>query len=373
MPVSKNVDTILSSLQKYGVNPETIANMRRDLDGNKAADNYLNEGILRRNQFTAFVTQSEKEKRELQDKVKELATLHDAANSTSIDQNLVKSLTEKIAAIEDYLIDEGYDEDEVRGISFKEKTALTESLRTENLQAQKTIDKTVENKEEENDMPNYVDEDTFKRNLQSSVADMTLNQMQIQSEIAREVRKYERLYGREVDDSLVDNFTGIVVQSILNGENKTVPQIAESHFKISERQEQNRNAEFEQKVEAARREERAKVLKETGVPARNSSRNGGSAIFRRQKYETSPNQNSQTTQTSQQVEDNKPNLQTSQDAPAGMVKLANGKIVPLNKEGIPEFFRGRRSQEERVESASNFYNEVVEKVGEEGERMGFME
>lgn len=369
MPVSKNVETVLSSLRRYGVNPQTIASLEQDLSSNKAANNYLNEGIIRRNQFTEYVTKAEQEKQVLQNKIQELATLHDAAGSTSIDPTLVTSLTEKIAAIEDYLIEEGYDEDEVRNISFKEKTALTESLRKENLQAQETINETITKKEEDEDMPTgkYVDEDTFRANLQTSVADMTLNQMQIQAEIAREIRRYEKLYGREVDENLVDNFSSTVVDSILKGEQKTVPQIAESHFKISEREQKNREEEFNQRLEAARKEERAKVLRETGVPARTSVRNGGSPIFRTQKFETA--QSTQTEQTSNPP----PNPQTSQDAPAGMVKLANGKIVPVNKEGVPEYFRGRRSQEERVESGVNFYNEVVEKVGEEGERMGFME
>jgi hypothetical protein len=373
MPVSKNVETLLDTLTKYKVNPQTIASLRKDLDSNKAASGYLDAGIIRRNQFTEYISKTEKEKKELQTQITELATLHDAAGSTSIDPTLVQSLTEKIAAIEDYLIEQGYDEDEVRNISFKEKTALTESLRNENLQAQQTIDDTVIKKEEEEDMPNgkYVDEETFKTNLQTSVADMTLNQMQIQSEISRQIRRYEKLYGREVDESLVDNFTATVVDSILKGEQKTVPQIAESHFKISEREEKNREEEFNQRLETARREERAKVLRETGVPARTSARTGGSPIFRTQKFETSTT--AQTDQTSQQVTNPPPNPPSNQDAPAGMVKLANGKTVPVNKEGVPEYFRGRRSQDERVESGVNFYNEVVEKVGEEGERMGFME
>jgi hypothetical protein len=249
---------------------------------------------------------------------------------------------------------------------------LTESLRTENLDAQKKIDETiVDNGDEEMPNKNFVDEETLNGTVQNSIANMTLNQMQIQSEISRQVRQYEKLYGREADEALIDTFTQTVVDSILKGEQKTVPQIAESHFKISERQNKNREEEFNQRLDAARKEERAKVLKETGVPSRTSARAGGSPIFRTQKFETPAT--TQTAQTSQEEKTTSTIVSPAQEAPLGMVKLPNGKIVPMNKDGIPEFFRGRRSQDERVEKAANFYSEVTEKVGEEGERMGFME
>jgi hypothetical protein len=75
MPVSKNVQTVLDNLQRYGVNPQIVASLRKDLDGNKNANNYLDGGIIRRNQFTEYVTKAEKEKTELQNRIKELATL----------------------------------------------------------------------------------------------------------------------------------------------------------------------------------------------------------------------------------------------------------------------------------------------------------
>jgi hypothetical protein len=97
--------------------------------------------------------------------------------------------------------------------------------------------------------------------------------------------------------------------------------------------------------------------------------NGGSPIFRgRQKFqpETSTTQTSQTT--------NNNNSQEPKNVPAGMVELANGKVVPIDqKTGIPHYHMGRGTQEERVEKAAERYNAVIERIGEDGMAMGFGE
>jgi hypothetical protein len=369
---SKNVETVLSNLQKYGVSSDLISNLQKELDKNKNADKYLESGIIRRNQFTEYVTKAEEEKKVLENKVKELATLHDVSSSHSLDDETKKSLLEKVTAIEDFLIEEGYDEDEVRKISFKEKQTLTESKRVENLEAENKTKELLQAKEEEEEMPskNYVDEETLNSHVQTGMATMAMNTMAVNSQVLRFARKYEKLYGKDADDNLIDSFPEKVLESISKGEQKTVDQIADEHFKLSDRVEKNREDEVSRRIEAARIEERNKISKETGIPSRASRfNNGGSPIFRgRQKFqpETSTTQTSQTT--------NNNNSQEPKNVPAGMVELANGKVVPIDqKTGIPHYHMGRGTQEERVEKAAERYNAVIERIGEDGMAMGFGE
>lgn len=362
-----NTETILNTLKRFNVDPNLVSNLKSELDKNKAADGYLDKAVTRTNQFNEYVTKKDREVQELQTKIKELATLHDVSKTSSLDEGMKKAVLEKIALLEDALIETGqFNEDEVRNLSFAEKQILTKvNDDVEKANIKKVLETKLESEEDE-EMPNskqYLEKDELTDIVQNTQARTTLAGISINNKIFKKIRQYEKLAGKEADEKLIDGFEDKVLSDIMANSGKDIDEMAEEHFKISELQTARQSADLQRQLKEAEEKGAREALKREGVvPRQQTSRfgRGTSPVYARKRFGSSEAPNQESADTS--GGDNK-NLNANSGE---MVELNNGKKVPINKDGIPEYYRGRGDRSDRVERASEKHGQIMDKLGSEG-------
>lgn len=333
--MNENTRKILADLKAAGIDTSGIENqitVNPILD--KKADSIIGAGVLRQQEYTRYMNEAVRQKREVEETARNLATLHDASKTTQLPQQAL----EAIEKMEQALIGTGlFDEESVKAVSYQGKVPLQTIINDTN----KAIDANATNasvqKKEEFQMPNqqfdeskFIDTDTF----QTSLANLAYGGIATNLRINAALREVEELGIKPTRDQL-NKLEANLRTGMESGKN--LDSILDETFEISKARQAKQDADIENRIKSAREEARAEALKEAGVPTVKRFNYGRHPILDRKSNEVVP-------QNGNQEGD----------------KTAAQKDLPVNKYGDVEVFRGRRGREERLQNASELHEKVME-------------
>lgn len=301
----------------------------------KVAASEIGGGLLRQQEFTSYMNREREERKALEEKVQQLASLHDSAGALSANPEAYKEALSTIASIEEFLISEGYNEEEVRKLSLVSKQGLTELIKeTEKQPPTNTPAKETPAKKEDEEMTidtsNFVDIKTF----QEQSANNILGNVHLSARIAAATNRATKM-GIEVTDEMLTKLPDNLRTGSESGKN--IDQIFDETFGFSERQKVLDKEKYDKDMADAEARGRAAAAQEFGVPNRQVTRQADhSPVFRN------------ITKTERKVEE----------------KVDLDK-VPTNKFGDAEYFRTRPQnrevgRENRAMAAARHYDSVLE-------------
>lgn len=317
MALNAETEAILKDLESSGFDLSTV---RTQAKGNpileSAANSKLGGGILRRQEFLQYKTSKDTEVQGLQDKIRELAAAHDSAEGFKGNNELYTAALEKITILEDNLIAEGYNPDEVRGLSFKEKEGLkaatdkAKELEAGNARGGKSMPDT--------DEKDYVETNQFQQILANVAGGTLIGSMRATNQINRAIR-----LGIEITDEMLETYEKNLLTGLEN--KKSYEQIADETFGIAAKLKEVEAANRTKEVDAEVRKQVAEKLKEAGVSTSRSmtSKRGLFGAVKPREVDESL-------------------IPTGE----GGTKIVNGRKVPVNKSGETEYYKLRGGREE---------------------------
>lgn len=309
----------LNDLKEAGFDISALESQIQNPILEKQADRLMGGGILRQQEFSQYMTKTTEEKKILEAQVKQLAALHDSADSLVGNDAVYREALELIAKQEAALITAGYDEEEVKALSLSSTTKLTEKLKPEN----KPV---ISNKETEDDMgkvdlSDYIDNKTF----QAAAANQIYGSVALNSKVQAAMLKAQRL-GIELTDENVGSIAENLRKTIEAG--GTIDDAIDKNFGISAREQVVAEENQKKAVDAARAEGLAEGLKQGGVPRRSVSTEG---------HPLSKISHVKAVETEKVTFDN----------------------VPENKFGDKEIYKTRGNANSRIANAQNFHEKVL--------------
>lgn len=230
----------------------------------KVADNLIGGGILRQREFSQYMTKTSEEKVALEKQVKELAALHDSAGSLQGNDETYKAMLQAIADREELLIKAGFDEEEVKNLSFT--TGNRENVLNKKVEDKPVVETKVEEKvvTKPTDDKTYIDVETFQAQQANTIYGNIAMTAKVQGAFDR-ARELGIKVAPEVSNNLAEN----VRKGIDAG--KTIDTIFDEQFGFSAAEVANREAKHLQDVKDAEARGRAEAFKE-GPPQRHVSR-----------------------------------------------------------------------------------------------------
>lgn len=251
---------ILNDLKNAGLNTSSIEqqlNVNPILD--KQTDAIIGAGVLRQADYTRYMQQTQAKENELNQKINELATLHDAAKVSALPQEALDAIDKmEKALIETNL----YDEESIKSVSFVGKQALTPLINQPPQNTPAPINSNIP-KETEMDTSKFVDVDMFQR----ASANLVYGNAAINAKVTAAIRRAEKL-GIEVTDEMLDSFHANMIDGV-ERKNLSIDQVIDKQFKISETQKVRDQENFQKQLKDAEAKGRADALKENNIPARN--------------------------------------------------------------------------------------------------------
>lgn len=299
----------------------------------KQAQNIIGGGILRQQEFSQYMTKTREEKAVLEKQVKELAALHDSAGALEGNTEIYKAALEVIAEQEDLLIKAGFDEEEVKQLSFAKKKGLTDLVT--NIPSPKIepviITKENENMANEVDTSKFIDIDTF----QTASANNIYGSAALSARINAALRRADKLK-IEVKDETINNLAEILRKGVEAGKNIDTVFDETFGFTVTEKLQQE---EAQKKaVEDARALGRSEGLKEAGIPVRRVTHVGPPSPL------------------SNLFESRKVVVEEKKTTPGEVIRNAKGEVDYAAMRGSREQRRAAR-----LENAENFHDQVLER------------
>jgi len=333
---------VLDDLKRAGLDTSSIENqMRANPLVDKQADFVLGDGILRQSEYTRYMNQAVQEKRELEARVQQLATMHDASKTTQ----LPKEALDTIATLEQELINTGlFDEQSVREVSYRGKKPLMELVNQPNPNPPAPAPPQQPQQRNMN-MPNpdleknYVDMDTHT----TSMANLAYGSIATNMQIAAKIDEVKAL-GIPVTATDVERLTEELRRDFSTGQGN-MDRVFNNVFKVQEVKAAKEKEVRDKELSDARAAGKAEGLKEAGVPGRKVLKGSGSPLFQKR---SAANQIPENTQVKNPYTDEQGNIDPSK--------------LPRNKYGDLERFKLRRSKEERLAGAADAYNEIMERA-----------
>lgn len=227
----------------------------------KVAEKKIGGGLLRLDDYSRFMSKTKEENLALENKVKELAALHDSSGALQGNEDVYKVALQVIADQEAALIAAGFDEAEVKELSFANKTKLT-------VPSEKKVDKVIV-KPEEKIVPNfdektYIDAETFNKQQEQTI----YNNITMTG-LVQEAFEKARALGIKVAPEVARNLASNVFNGVKVG--KTIDQVFDEQFGFSATEAIKREEKHAQDVKDAEARGRAEAFKE-GPPQRHVSR-----------------------------------------------------------------------------------------------------
>lgn len=337
--MNENTKRILDDLRKAGIDTTTIENQLKVspiLD--KQADHIIGGGILRQQEYTRYMNQVSEEKKKLDQQVRELATLHDASQTTQLPQAALDTMKK----MEEALIATGeYDEESVKQVSYIGQRALKDMVQK---QPEKPVVEQIQDRmtnpnfNAQLDATRYVDVDT----LQAQLNNMAVGGVTTNLEINAAMEELKDL-GIKIDRAKVRQFQNNLISGFQVGKN--LDTILDETFEVSKAKQAKLDADIENRIKEAAEKARAEALKEAGVPSTKKFKFGRHPILDR-KRDSERNVSVQQT-----------NGNTDGKAPEN---LNLNKELPTNKYGDVEIYKLRRGREERLQNAVDLNDKVME-------------
>lgn len=277
--------------------------------------------VLRQDAFTRQMQEANKSKTDYENKVRELAAAHDSADLLKGNDTAYAAALEVIANQEKLLIEAGYDEEQIKELSYKDLK----------LSPEKKDDKVIPQKEKEEDKDvadkntNFIDADTLERQSEMSVYASVYTNALVNAAIAE-----AREIGVEVSRDKILSVTKELKRRVDGGEK--VDAIIDNHFGLDVGRGVYEKATRDKEIANARAEGKAEGLKENGVPTRRVTRLGESPITARNIGRT----------------------------PVREVKEDDNKEISRNKYGDAEVYRTRRDSSSRIERQIIHMDKVLE-------------
>lgn len=254
----------LEDLKRNGFDVSSLENQINSnpvLD--KAADGLIGGGILRQQEFSRYMTKTNEEKVALEARVKELAARHDAVDALKGDETLYSAALKVITDQEDALIAAGFNEEEVKNLSFVNKEKLKQVPEKVETQ-QPVINKETETKNVA-DEKNYLDIETF----QAQQANLIYGNVAMTARVQGAFDKARKL-GIDLKDEVSVNLAENMRKGIEAGKN--IDQIFDEQFGFSAAEKAAQEADVDKRIKEAEARGRAEAYKEVGVPKRFVSR-----------------------------------------------------------------------------------------------------
>lgn len=339
MALNAETEAVLKGLEGRGFD---LSSVRTQAAGNplleNAANSELGGGILRREEFTRFKTAKETEVTNLQNRVRELAALHDSLPSFEGNKDLYQAALEKIEVLESNMITDGWKKEDIESLTFNEKSGLARMI----AQAKEKEAAAIV-KKEGTEVPNdkdYIDSNTFQLALANGLGGTVLSSIEIQFELDR-----ARQLGVEVTRDKLQEFQRNLMKGFET--KKPISEITDETFGLPAIQLAKSKEAEDTRVESRARELAAEQLKEQGIPASRLSRN----------RPLTPIDTMRTRFTNANGEELKIEGE-------GGTTVINGRTLPVNKFGNIEHYKlrsGREGVGERVAHASAYMNELEQK------------
>lgn len=277
MAISPNTRKVLDDMRAMGLD---VSNIETQLDTNPNADRYLNAGVTRTQEFTRLSNENSN----LRSKVQELAAAQSLVNAGGLDETTKNALVSKIKGIEEFLVSEGYEETEVKNL-FKEFDAINAAPNT-NLNP-RTLPTNSTQPQTQGNQENIMNKDELNTLEKSASVRGGILGFGLSFRFQNEIAKFQRLYGRAPDNNEMAEFEKQFTARSING-SEDMSTVAADVFKFSEKETEIANKAIEDRIAAAREEERNKVLQEHNIlPSRNQVVNRSASPLSH-KFQTAP-------------------------------------------------------------------------------------
>lgn len=315
----------LDDLAKEGFD---VSSLETQINNNpvleKVAERRIGGGMLRLEDYSRFMGIAKQKEIELENKVKELAALHDSANSLKGNEDTYNAALQVIADQEAALITAGFDEEEVKNLSFVNKTKLVIPAGNKD---EKVIPKSEDKTVDKIDEKTYIDAATFNKEQEKTI----FNNIAMTS-LIQEAYDRARTLGIKVLPEVSRNLATNLFKGTEAG--KSIDQIFDEQFGFSAAEKVAQEAAQKKEVEEAFARGRAEGKKEE--PYQRS--------VTREKHPVFDSIQQTRVVTKENVEELRKN-------------------IPVNKHGDQEFYRLRGGKENRIASAADYSIRVQEHGG----------
>lgn len=325
MALNAETEKILGDLEASGFD---LSGIRKQVKGNplleNAANSKLGGALLRREEYTRFKDEADREAESLRQQVRTLAAAQDHLKTLEGNEDLYRQALEVIQVQRDNLVQAGFDPEEVKNLSFAQEAGLKAAIG----QAKEIEDKEkVMPEKKQVELPdNLVTSD----NLQTVAANLIGGNIVSAVDIAHHMMRANRL-GIEVDDAMVDKFKQEAFLGLQHG--KQLKDVADEVFGIPAKLAEIQKKQQDEANESEVRRRVAEQLKAAGV---NSATVASATRGRSTMHQIAERVN-------------------SADAPkiegSGGTRVLGGRTVPVNKDGEVEHYRLRGDRTTRVNNA----------------------
>lgn len=342
---SENTKKILDDLKKAGIN---VSSIEQQLQVNpladRQADAILGGGILRQSDYTRYMNDLQIKENQLSAQVNQLASLHDAQNAGV---QLTEEQKAAVKAMEDALIGTGeFDEASIRSLSHRVLNPTNPVVKppVQPQQPSQFQPTNFQPQQTQIDTSKFVDAST----MQAALANVAYGGIATNMEINAALDEVRGL-GISVDRAKIRTFQEKLRVGYEAG--KQLDDILEETFEVSKARQAKQQAEIDNQIKLKVDEQVAERLKEAGVPITNklNMRRNHPILDRKRNAPANvqtPNPNNQT---------GEGDLQN----PLPVDPNAGNKL-PVNRFGDVEIFRGRRTKEDRMQSAAGVLDEVLQ-------------
>lgn len=324
--MDKKTEEFLADLKADGFDVSTLEtqiNTNPVLEAKAKAK--IGGSVLRQDAFTRQMQEANASKTNYENKVRELAAAHDSADLLKGNDTAYAAALEVIANQEKLLIDAGYDEEQIKELSYKD-LKLTPAKKDEVVIPPTKVEDT---KVAVQDDKNYIDADTLAKQSEMGVYVSVHTNALVNAALAE-----AQEIGVKVPREKILSVTSELKRRVDAGEQ--VSNIIDDHFGLTTGRDVYAKATRDKEIADARAEGKAEGFKESGVPARKVTKLGGQ----------------------HSILDNKDIRRVNAHEKATEDKKFED--LPKNKYGDVEVFRLRRDSSSRIDRAMNYMDKVVE-------------
>ncbi len=345
MPISDNTRAVLDEMRKNGVDVTILSALERDLDAKPNADKGISDGVLAQPAFNAYKSKKEQEILDLKSNLAQQSSLKNAI-AGGLDDATKQVALERIAALENVMVTNGFNLDDVREEvdRITSDPAAFKKLMDDGKAPIQKEEKQVPN----NDLnKNYVDAKTFADTMQTQLANVATGGIYVQTEIAKALREADKL-GIQLTDEQFNNLSKTVVDG-LEKNKKPFDAIAETLGFDAARQTKAQT-ELDAKLKEAEERGRREALKERGVTISGRDKTTNPHLI----FDRANRIGGKIDSRVEKIED-----------------------LPKNQMGTPEYFRLRRHdpetrRSEHTTNAAERYENVRKNFDDEGMFIGNM-
>lgn len=342
--MKKETKQVLDDLKARGIDVSSIERqITNDPLAEKAADNIIGGGILRQQNYSRFMNETQERDRKVQETAQRLATLHDAKGQVTLPQETLDT----IEVMEKALIETGmFTEESVKELSYHGKKPLIEAREEDDKDKgkQPNNDRRISVANENLDLSKYVDEETHRASLANIAFGSIATNLQINAgmeELKQLGIPITREKVKQFEEKLRDNFS--------RGDGN-LDKILDEVFEVSKAKAAKDQINYDAKVKEEVSKQVAEALKENGATNRVGRLvRRSSPVFGRNRPAFVDS--SKTTENGNGYKDDKGNIDVSK--------------LPKNKEGDPLLFTARGDRDSRVNKATESFIEIEQKISED--------